>query len=239
MAEIQQIGRVEIKGRKYPFFSDGTIGTMIRINDEAQPYLAYLARTFPKEFNRALRHVGWWLHKELKEACLQGGPPGHRWPALSLMQRGRWFENYKTETMREIVSDATGDERKALAKSLRRMRSLTPWPFGELVRAIGYKHEPEKQRVRIGWLSKAAARRGAELQKGFETAVTPKMRRFWWAADAPLAKETRILRTPARPLFEPMFRAKEREIHERIENRIRMYLKTAKRKLRFNWAALK
>ena len=203
---------VTIKGRKYPFID---VGTMIRINDEAQPYLAHLARTFPNEFNRALRHVGWWLHRELKEACYKGGSPGQHWPELSLVQKGRWFE---------------------YASGRRNIRSLTPWAFGRLVYAIGYKHEPEKQRVRIGWLSKSAARRAAELQQGFETKITPKMRRFWWALDAPLSKKT-TLRTPARPLIEPMFKAKEHEIKERIEKRILGYLKKAKPSLRFAWAA--
>ena len=202
MREPQKTGTVEINGRKYPIFSDGTIGTMVRINDEAQPYLAYLARTLPGEFYRALRHVGWWLRKEIQDAIYHGGPRSRRWPALSDIQELR------------VLDDLKG-----------RPRPPRTHPFGNLVRAIAYKHEPEKQRVRVGWLSRAAAIRGAELQEGFKDVLTPKVRSFFWAAGLPLSKDKTFLRTPARPLFGPIFFEKQKESRERIEKKFLSFLK--------------
>lgn len=200
------------KARSFEFFDGG--GTFVRINDTAEPYLSYLARRFPSEVNRALRHVGWWLRKELQDAVYQGGPDGHPWANLS------------SPHVRRVFDDLKGFPRSPRTN-----------PFGLLVRAIGYKHEAGNMRVRVGWLSRSAATRGGELQRGFTKTVTPKMRRFYWAAGVPLKKETREIRVPARDLFTTMFFLKRREINERIERRVLELLRKSNQRFRYFKAA--
>lgn len=207
---MQGSNLVNIHNRNYGFFDAGG-GTIVRIEDNVEPYLTHLARTFPDEFNRALRHVGWWCRQELQNAIYQGGPEGHHWPELSEVQKYRKIDELKGRTRPPAVH-----------------------PFGKLVKAIGYKHEQSLMRVRVGWLSSAAAQLGAQVQRGDTTKVTPRMRRFFWAAGIPLGKD--YIRIPARELFKPFFVARERDIHTRIETRIFLYLKKAKAKYRFNWA---
>jgi len=205
------VDSVRIKGRRYRFYGNDTF---VRIRDEAHPWLQHMAREFPSELNRALRHVGWWARKELRSAIFEGGVAGSSWPPLSDVQQMRRIDDLKG-----------------------RLRNPRTHPFGSLVRAIGYKHEPAIMRVRVGWLSRSAAAQGAKLQKGFTTQITPKMRRFFWAADIPLSGSKAVFRTPARPLFDPFFMANRRKIYARIESRILYYLNKSKKRARFQWAA--
>jgi hypothetical protein len=178
-------------------FADDPLGTMIKIDDKASPWLADLAKRFPAEFNRAIRHVGWWLMKELKDAAAEGGPPGHKWPALSEAHKYRKFDDLKYKLARPALQH-----------------------FGRLAKGIGYKHEPDQQRVRVGWLSSSLAWWGNRLQEGFDTPVTPKVRRFSWAAGVHPKKSTIRYRVPARPLFAPIFRQHRPTIQQKIEDRI-------------------
>lgn len=178
-------------------FADDPMGTMIKIDDQTSPWLADLAKRFPSEFNRALRHVGWWLRTELKDAAAAGGPRGHRWPALSDAQKYRRFDDLKYKLAQPAVQH-----------------------FGRLAKGIGYKHEPDKQRVRVGWLGPTLASWGNRLQEGFETPVTSKLRRFSWAAGVHPKKSTTSYRVPPRPLFAPIFRQHNATIQKKIEDRI-------------------
>ncbi|MFZ5586141.1 MAG: hypothetical protein ACOZHQ_09450 [Thermodesulfobacteriota bacterium] len=198
---------VNIGGREYPFIAfGGAGGSMLTVNDTAAPYLAHLAKTFPGEFSRALRHVGWWLRQELKDAAYKGGVAGVNWPPLTTLHKLRVLDRAKAEDM-----------------GGRMRRGLTPWHFGHIAKAIGYKYEPGVPRVRIGWLSRSSARLGAMVQAGFSTPVTPKMRRFFWAVGArPPAGN--VIASPARPLVFPMFLATRGEVLHRIELRVYEYL---------------
>ncbi len=209
-------GKVTSKGRTYNFYGNGTA---IRINDNAGPYLRHLANTLPNEFNRALRHVGWWSREELQQAVYQGGPRGHRWPPLSGVHQQRQLQDLKSKRYREPATH----------------------PFGRLVRAIGYKHEKNLMKVRVGWLSRSAAEAASKVQSGQTIRVTPKMRRFFWAAGVPLTSD--YINIPARELMEPFFRNRRGDIHERIERRVGYYLRKQEKKFsagsalkRFSWA---
>ena len=69
---------------------------------------------------------------------------------------------------------------------------------------------------------------GARLQAGFDTPITEKMRRFFYAADFGLIK-TGSIRTPGRPLMLPVFEHVEAQIPQRIEAKIAEYLDKADR----------
>ncbi len=198
---------VNIKGRSRPFFEAG-----VEIKDESAPYLNHLAKTFPHELNRALRHIGWWMRKEMQDAVYRGGPASARWPRLSQIHASR------------TIDDAKG-----------RFKAPATHPYGRLIRALGYRHDAAAMSVRIGWLSRAAAQQAEKLQQGERVQVTEKMRRFFWAAGVPLTTST--INVPARPLIEPMFFEKRREIHARIEKRVLRNLRSRPAN-RFNFIKL-
>ena len=193
-------------GRTYPFIAERTGATLFKINDTTTPLLDFLALSLPKEFNKALGSLGFWIRNELKGGVDKGGPTGLDWPDLSRVQSYR------------ILDDAKGGKQRAPATH----------PFSTLNRALAYKLNKDSMSVHIGWLSKSAARYGARLQAGFDTPITEKMRRFFYAADFGLIK-TGSIRTPGRPLMLPVFEHVEAQIPQRIEAKIAEYLDKADR----------
>jgi len=200
-------------GRRYPFLDGGPQGGAVRvsIDDGGGRYLRHLAETFPREFTRALKSAGWALRKDLQGDIYKGGPGEARWSPLSGPHAGRVF-----------------DDTKGMPRIPR------THPMGQLVRAIGYKYDAGREQVRVGWLSHSAAKRGAELQRGFKTRVTKKMRRFFWAIGVPLAKGTTMVETPGRDLFDTVMRHRERAIQAYIENKVH---DSVRKSGRFAWAA--
>ncbi|MCA1990380.1 MAG: hypothetical protein LDL07_14775 [Desulfarculus sp.] len=192
-----------IGGRTYPFIpSGGPTGTLVKINDTAAPLLAHLADNFPGEFSRAVRHVGWRLRQAMVESAYHGSVVGHGWPPITDLQKQRVLDRARAE-------DAGGRMRKG----------LTPWHFGHIARAVAYKWESDAMRVRVGWLSRSSARLAAQVQAGFDTPVTPKMRKFFWAAGVkPPAGNT--ISSPPRPLVYPLFLASRAWIEQTITDRV-------------------
>ena len=197
-----------LSGRSYQFVPDKSGGTLFRINDTAQPWLAMLARGFPTELTKALASIGFWIRGELKNAVNQGGPAGQNWPELSRVQTYRTLDDLKGSN-----------------------RNPATHPFSTLGRAIGYRQVTQSMYVAIGWLSKSAARYGAKLQAGFETPITPTMRRMFFAAGVGLVK-TGSITTPARPLMSPVFQQIQDQIPGRIESKIADYLRRLGQNLR-------
>jgi hypothetical protein len=198
-------------GRSYPFVGGGGRAVSVSINDGGGRYLRHLAEQFPREFARALKSTGWALRQDLQTDIYAGGPREARWKPLSGPHSRRVF-----------------DDAKGIARVPR------THPMGQLVRAIGYRYDAATQSVRVGWLSHSAAKRGAELQSGFKTRVTKKMRRFFWAIGVPLAKETTMISAPRRDLFDTVLRARERHIQGYLENKVHASVRKAGR---FAWAA--
>jgi hypothetical protein len=195
---------VNIKGRNYSF-SDAKTGTMVTVQDGVTPFLTYLAKSFPKEFTKALGSVGWWLRKRIQDAAYEENPPHTNWPPLSDIQRLRTLDDVK---------------RERLGKSL---RTPATHAFGALVKAVGYKRDKTLMRVRVGWLSSSAASKAAKLQAGFSTQVTGKMKRFFAASGLGIPKGATI-ETKGRELIRPVFEDSREEIGRRIETKISEYL---------------
>jgi len=53
--------------------------------------------------------------------------------------------------------------------------------------------------------------------KGFETNITPHMRKMLFALGFPVKKSTTVLKTPARPVIEPVFESEKDNIMRNIE----------------------
>ncbi|WP_018125701.1 hypothetical protein [Desulfovibrio oxyclinae] len=186
--------------RTYPFYSSHRGGARVAIRDTTAPFMAFLVRTFPSEFNRALGSAGWWLQQEIKNTVYDEDPPGENWPELSEIQQQR------------VLDDAKGHFRQPATHA-----------YGQLVKAVGYRRDKRLMRVRVGWLSPAAARRAWSLQRGFSTRVTDKMRRFFGAAGLPIPAEDTI-ESPPRDLITPVYEGSRDEVFERIEQKISYYL---------------
>ncbi len=200
-------------GRRYPFLNGGPQGQPVHlsIDDGGGRYLRRLASQFPREFAKAIKSAGWALRKDLQDDIYKGGPGEARWSPLSGPHAGRVFDD---------------------AKGIQRVPRTHP--MGQLVRAIGYRYDRSSQSVRVGWLSHSAAKRGAELQRGFRTRVTKMMRRFFWAIGVPIAKGTTMIETPGRDLFDTVMRHREKAIQRYIENKVHDLVRKSGR---FSWAA--
>jgi hypothetical protein len=195
---------VKIKGRTYPFYAPSVSGGgFLQVNDTTAPYMAMLARTFPGEFARALKALGYMLFKRTRDAMRSGGVGGTRWQELSGVGK---------------INQKIGDR-------ARKTRSANPNTsyFGHLYKAVGYRMDADNLRVQIGFLSYQSQAYATKLQDGFDTSITSRMRRQFSAAGLKLSGKGSI-HTPGRPLIAPVFQESLAEMKPFIEQRITGYL---------------
>lgn len=191
-------GNTRIRYRRNTFYADNS-STMIRIDDEAGPWLAYAARAHPKAVNSALASAGWKLRKELQDSIYRGKAGSTRWPRLSDVHRYGKIDDLKE-----------------------RRRQPRTWAYGRLVKAVAYHRDKQMMRVRVGWLSKSAARLGTILQSGEKTGemITEKERGLFHAAGVHMKKGRKRIDVPPRPLMQPVWDDKKAEMLRFIEKRI-------------------
>lgn len=191
-------------GRTRPVY-----GVRLEIQDQAQPYLEHLAKTFPKEFNKALKYaVGAETRQRLVDAIAAGGPKSRKWPRLA--------EIYKTKGARPRFIRKSGSRRF----------------YGRMARAISYYFDPRQQRVIIGWGSESAEKIYREnLATGSTSKVTPKLQRFWYMSKKPLSPERSSIKIPARPLIEPVWKEEGPDILRHFEERLLRYVKKTSPKM--------
>jgi len=190
-----------------------------KIVDTATPFLRYLADSFPKEFDRALKSTGWWLREDIK-AGIRAEAPG-----------GQPYKPYSSITKSRILDSMRGRKKGKRGKYLKpRILRAAHKPMGRLYSATRYQFYGDSRRVIIGWISKSAERLGTLQEKGGTIKITPKMRRFFWAAGIPLSKGRQTLRIPARPTIDPEYRENAPKVPGYIENKIWDYIKRAEKK---------
>jgi hypothetical protein len=68
-----------------------------------------------------------------------------------------------------------------------------------------YRSYPEREVMRIGFLTRNLQRIAERLASGFSIPVTKRSRKFFFAIGLPLRKETTAFVVPARPLIEPVY----------------------------------
>jgi len=190
--------------RKYVVYGSPEIDVGIKIIDLATPFMKFLARSFPRYFDRALKSAGWWLQKEIKAGIRSGAPGGVPYATYSgLMSRRR---------------------------SGRLYRGFPKVPMGRLSRAVGYQFLPNKREVVVGWLSKSAVRLGTKHEEGFQREVTPKMRKYFESYGFPIGASKTHITLPRRRTYGPIYREKGPEVPKYIEGKIWQYIKEAKEK---------
>ena len=189
--------------RKYNVYGSPVVDLDIKVIDLATPYIKLLANSFPQYFNRALKSTGWWLSQEIKKGIRSGAPGGEQYPALSGLRKSRRGRLYSGQPKQHL---------------------------GRLARAVGYRYYSDSRRVVVGWLSKSAVSLGEKHEQGAQVAITPKMRRYFWASGRPISAGKTHITLPRRRTFGPIYRQKGPEEPKYIENKIWQYINEVKTK---------
>jgi len=164
----------------------------------------------------ALKSIGWELQQELRRAG-QLGVQQLGWsplnPHTGILSRGS-----KGAMQGRWMKMTRGRGRK---KERIEHRESGGNPMGRLVNAVRYEVDTDENLVMIGFLrNEGNLFRLARLQaEGFETRITPRMRKFFFALGAPLKKETTVLKTPARPWVSQVYARERARIPGRFEEK--------------------
>ena len=176
----------------------------VEFRDEASPWLEWATKEFPQFAGRALKSLGWWTQKKIKEGIESNAPGGARY-----------------------ADNTPVNLRKKLEKAFGR-RAKGQYPIlGKLRKAIGYEYDKGKQQVTVGWLSISAVKLAAKLESGFETRVTGKMARVLYRAGLSGVLSRGTIKTPARPTIGPMYDKLESEFATYYEDKILGYMHNA------------
>lgn len=187
----------------------------VKIVDLATPKMKRLADKFPTYFPRALKSTGWWMREEIKAGIRAGAPGGVR------------YAPYSPVTKTRVLDSMRGRGKTSHGRWRAPRRLAEHKPMGRLYQATRYKYHADSRRVRIGWISKTAEELGTVHERGKHVRITPRMRRFFWAAGIPLRREKSYIYIPKRLTYEPEYRAKAPLVAGYIQGKISEYLKEA------------
>ncbi len=192
----------------------GTGSTVLEVKGNPSSFFSRMAFIYPDYMSRSIRHVAFEAQRRLKLEFLAHAPGGQRIEPITPVQKYRVLDAFKKHSSRYGRAGADGRKRlkNAGTKSyLSKGRGLAwgmgggKWPIGgKLAQTIGYQMKPGTMHASVGWLSKSAARMGANFQRGEKQKITPKMRGLFWAAGVKLSGKE-IISQPARPVIEPFF----------------------------------
>ena len=158
--------------------------------------------------------------------------------ALNLAVRVEGFQMMRL-LKKEIRDQAPGGQRFAPLSRIaaRRMHRGRNQPLRRLALGVRY-HVPnwDPVEMHVGWTGPRVSKRwkilARKLQSGFVTRVTPGIRRYLARYGAEmrnksdkkyffLRHDTRLLKTPARPIIDPFWRSHEREARVNIAKNFR------------------
>ena len=227
-------------------------GTYVKVFDGHTPFLEELAREFPREFQRSLYRIGYWLRGEVQGAMRSGGRDvWQMWPERSLVSRFAPFSRMRGEHWKSGRQQGKAQERMRESNSLKSALTrnspllrrggkgkdkIFGFGSGRLTGAVRYKVDRATGTLRIGFLNGSSASYAVGLQgakrgklhafehTGTQT-VTEKMRRMFWAAGVPISKDTKTLKQKERPLIEPVFEQNREGIHKRMGLYVKAYVK--------------
>jgi len=153
----------------------------------------------------AMKSVGYEVQQELKSYGKMArqhtaGP----WPRLHAATPRIKSAKRKPITARQRRYKRGPRKGQVVPKYRTRSGSMnTSNPMARLVNAPRYRVNSQGTAVQVGFYGTPASL-VAKHEDPYTVRVTPKMRRFFWALSLPLAKETKTLRIPERPLFSPV-----------------------------------
>lgn len=166
----------------------------IDVSDEINPAIQQALNSKSSFLRKITKSLGYMFQKETKKGVKSGAPNGERYPKRV---------PYKL--------------RKALDE-----HAQEGW-YGALQRAIGYEYLGNGS-VAIGWTSATASRYGHLQEQGYSRNITSLMRKKWASAGYPLAFNKKVLKTPARPVFEPMSQKIKPMIVPYLEEKVSRYI---------------
>lgn len=97
-------------------------------------------------------------------------------------------------------------------------------PLAKLAGAVRYSYNSDMQQVNIGFTESPQVSRkliafALRQAKGFETPITPKMRKLLFAVGFPIKKSTTSFKTPPRPVVGPVFEQEKNRISQNLERK--------------------
>lgn len=231
----EKTGRMTM-GQRHDFYAAGS-GTLVAINNEGATYLKHLAGTFPAEFNRSLRSLGFQIQRYIKTSIYRSQIGGKRIdPAETSIRFRRMQKYHRTGEKSKQPKRRTKDG--VTRGGFRQSKGGHRRAYGKVAQAVGYLHEPAKKQVQIGYMGQSASSFGRSLALGSRGGkyrwkngpqlITPKMRRFFAATGRPLPADLTHLESPQRPVIEPGFEHFRPQIGPFMEKRISKYLRKKK-----------
>lgn len=161
------------------------MGLDIRLEyeDMATPFMKELAVNNPKWIASALKSAAYQAQKAIKEGIRSQAPGGQSYAAHAL-------DDYHYAKLERAL---TGDNKGS-------------YPImGKLRQAVGYdRSHASEGYVTVGWLSQSAAYLGKKQQAGYDTPMTERMRRAFFAAGLHPSKSKLMTSTKARQTMAPM-----------------------------------
>lgn len=220
----------------------------VDIEDDATPYLRYLASTFPSEMKTALKSLGWFLRGKIVEGLQSGAPGGRALAPLSPIQGVRLIDAIKKSKKRKRpLKYAKG--RLGQYTPAHVIAGATSKPFGrKMAKAVRYFYDDPSRSVHIGWVTPTAAsygRAGVGGMRGSKhkwwrgpQTVTARMRKLFAAAGIFL-REGQTLKTPERPAIDFVLDRHQAEIPKYLESKVSQWLdRSFKRSVRYHSAKL-
>lgn len=211
----------------------------VDIQDEATPYLRYLASSFPREMKSAMKSLGWYLREKIVKGLESSSPGGRTLAPLSLIQRIRLLDAIRTVKKRKrkaAWARGTGSkpDRFYSLTTAKIPRSQSGRPYGrKMVKAVRYLYDEPAKSVHIGWVTPTATSYARALAAGMRGAkhkwhrgpqvVTQRMRKLFAAAGITL-KQGKTLKTPERPVIDPVFQRHKNEIPGYLEEKVSQWL---------------
>lgn len=200
----------------------------------------HLVKYFKTYANRAaasaLSSEGFRLKNKLRQAIRDGGPEGHKWAVLNphtgILSKSAGFGGFKTavKNFRKVWKGQKGSK-KRVNEYWQNKQSTRQKPFLKLAQGIRYELDQDQMGVVIGFVN-ANANFISIMKKhaaGYDTRVSPRMRKMAFALGFPLKKNTSVLKTPARPLIKPVFEEQKAATMENLDKKffanIRRYMR--------------
>jgi hypothetical protein len=190
----------------------------LHIENWATKHVQDRTRQASKAHSDALVSSGFRLRQLTQVGMRQQAPGDVTWPAVHpWAQRGGLAKAKRAFARRQVKSGAWGKSGRI---------SVNKTPLSRLAGAVRYEKQVQsgpdgsisKTTVRMGFLKSSVARLAAYHADAHTVEVTPKMRRFIFAAGFGIRKST--IAIPARPHVGAVYRKNHSRISEFVQKRI-------------------
>lgn len=175
--------------------------SIVIIKDDFSPWLQGVMDNAPTWKRKALKSLGWFMQKQIKEGIKSGAPGGQAYP--------KTIPLYVRQKLDKLFGN--------------RLKNSYPI-LGRMAQAVGYQYKQTGDSVETGWLSESAANIGSIAEGGGERTVTDDMRYAFWAAGVPIGRSKDRIIIPARPTFGPMYRVLDPQLEPYMAGKIFQFM---------------